>query len=212
VGAEIHSTAAFAALLTGLRRQVEQAAPGLVEWTSDQGIDGQPISVIREVSNDGNRIAIYYAIANGTFVASFDRPTLAAQLRAVRDGRGPKGAASDTSDRPSATQLTTSAQSSFDYAPKAGGWLTKIVAAFAEKIANAQAARRASADAAVRPYVRSIADEEVAKTVARNLLGYDPRAPDAAGNLTMLGEAKLRVSIEGSEEHRGLHVGVTLKR
>src|SRR5262249_15263960 len=132
LGAEVKNPVALAAILTGAHRMVDEAAPGLVEWTSEEAIDGQAVSVIREAGGvpPDQAIAIRYAVANGAFMASLSRDALVAQLAAVKEGRGPKAAPLEKKTVPSMKGLDASAQAALDYA--AADWLTKIAAALVE--------------------------------------------------------------------------------
>ncbi len=213
VGAEVRNPVALAALLTGARRMVEQAAPGLVEWTTEEAIDGQPVSVIREGGTlpADQRIAIRYATAHGAFMASLSRETLVAQLTALKEGRGPKAAASETKPVPNTKGLDASTQSAFDYAPADGRWVTKIVAALIERAHKVEELRQALADRAVAPYVRGNPDANERARVGAAMLGYSTRHADvsAAASVARLRQIGARLSVEGAGDHRGLHAAVT---
>ncbi len=214
VGAEVKNPVALAALLTGARRMVEQAAPGLVEWTTEDAIDGQPVSVIREggATPADQRIAIRYTTAYGAFIASLSRETLVAQLSALKDGRGPKAAASETKPVPNTKGLDASTQSAVDYAPAEGKWLTKIVAGLLEQAQKANARRDELADRAVAPYLRANPDPEERARISAALLGYSTQRSDvsAIASVARLRQIGARLSVEGGGDHRGLHAAVTL--
>ena len=214
VGAEVRNPVALAALLTGARRMVEQAAPGLVEWTTEEPIDGQPVSVIREggTTPADQRIAIRYATAHGAFMASLTRETLVAQLAALAEGRGPKAAASETKPVPNTKGLDASTQSAIDYAPADGKWITKIVAALIERAAKISAQRSELAERAVAPYVRGNPDADERARITKALLGHATRHSEisATAGVARLRQIGARLSVEGSGDHRGLHAAVTL--
>ncbi|HSI06136.1 MAG TPA: hypothetical protein VLC93_16740 [Myxococcota bacterium] len=213
VGAEVRNPVALAALLTGARRMVEQAAPGLVEWTTEEPIDGQPVSVIREggTTPADQRIAIRYATAHGAFMASLSRDALVAQLAALKEGRGPKAAASETKPVPSTKGLDASTQSAFDYAPASGKWLTKIVAGLIERAHTVAQQRDELADRAVAPYVRKNPDANERARITAALLGHSTGRADvsATASVARLRQIGARLSVEGAGDHRGLHAAVT---
>lgn len=213
VGAEVKNPVALAALLTGARRMVEESAPGLVEWTTEEPIDGQPVSVIREGGGTppDQRLGIRYATAYGAFVASLTRDALAAQLQALKEGRGPKAAASETKPVPNTKGLDVSAQAAVDYAPADGKWLNKIVSAMVDHGQEVAQRRSELADHAMAPYLRGVNDAAARTATTAALLGYDTRRPDvsASTSVAKLRHVGARLSIEGAGDHRGLHAAVT---
>ncbi len=214
VGADVKNPVALAALLTGARRAVEQAAPGLVEWATEEPIDGQPVSVIREMSEVApeQRIAIRYSTINGVFMASLSRETLEKQFASIKAGRGPKAAPSETKQTPSTKSLEVSAQSAIDYAPADNGWIAKIATALLERSQKLGVLRAAAAERAIAPYLNGVTDEAERARITTAMLGYSAHAPDVSpsASIARLRGVSARVAVDGQNDHRGLHAAVTL--
>ena len=66
---------------------------------------------------------------------------------------------------------------------------------------------------AVQPYLTGVTDDAQRAAITASLLGYTPSKADIAAttNLTKVRHVGARLSIEGSDEHRGLHTAFTLE-
>ena len=99
-----------------------------------------------------------------------------------------------------------------DYAPATNGWIAKIATAMVERSQHVGSLRAAAAERAVAPYLNGVTDDAERTRTTTALLGYSARKPDASptANIARLRGINARISVDGQEDHRGLHAAVTL--
>jgi hypothetical protein len=103
----VKSPAILAGVLTALRKEVEQAAPGMVVWLP--GATYREIATVTigenllQTGRVGLPIQLHYATVKGVFVASLDRAVMEQAIDMILDDRGP-GLSDPASPSPAATQ------------------------------------------------------------------------------------------------------------
>ena len=191
---DVRDGLALAATLSGLRKYVEDTAPGMVSWgNTPLTYRDTPIVVITESQNSPapapDRLRILYTTVKGKLIIALEQETLEAQMDAVLDGRVPTGAPA-LGELPEAD--TAARQTSVSFAPWKDGWLipTLLLAQERVQVRNTRAAMLVYE--ALQEGLGSVPDDEDARrALGRAHLGYAPSvihgAPvtrDASGHLT----------------------------
>lgn len=179
VGAHVTNKVGLAAVLTGLKKWVEDAAPGMVSWGQTEPYRDVPIVTIRGTDSATPRdmpgaLALHYTTVADVFIASLDRATLELLIDRVLAGKSARPATGPPSD-----VAPVDAQTFVDVRPGEGGWLAKSLIGLAERgvIQNHQRSL-----AAWRVLRRGLPGAKLDEPGTRRLglayLGYEPRNPN----------------------------------
>jgi hypothetical protein len=167
----LKSKVAVAVALTAARRKLEESAPGAVEW--GPFAEHRGVQVVRIVGkDDGQAIALYYAIAADSLLITFNRSVMRTLIEQAMDGKLP-----DQSTP--AAKLAKEGQVVLELAPNKKGALRTIaswlVAAGARSVARRA---RLSAEVVLRGVPESAHKADRSAELLRLYLGSSPVSPD----------------------------------
>ena len=129
--ADVASKVGLAALLTGLKAWVHDAAPGMVQWSQGEPYRDIPIVTVgggEEIAGEFGDLAVHYATVGDLFVISFERATLLGLI-----DRYLAGAAPQASTGPPSGAADEDAQAILSVDPT-GEWLATTLLGMAESV------------------------------------------------------------------------------
>lgn len=180
--AQVDSPIVLASVLTGMKAYMQQAAPGMIEWSQSDTYREIPIVTIQEGQEAGAGmrfgLKIHYATVGDVFLVSFDRATLELQINQLLDGKGP-ASVEGTSTLPTPEDIQTTMH--FNFRDSEGlSWGAKTFLGLLESGARENInTARSSYFALYYGLGRTLAQADV-RRLGLAYLGYEPR--DIHGN------------------------------
>lgn len=120
---EVQSQVGLAAFLGGIRQFLDQMAPNLVTWSTDDPYRETEITRI-DVTFDRNAqqaASLHYTVIDGVFLMTFDRKTLEHRIDAVKAGYTPRPAPNLKDNSTAKTDKDTSSETAESKANRSDG-------------------------------------------------------------------------------------------